>query len=134
MNFPIVCDGTGGLEASFAIQGQDSTQHPWPVSGTGTIDDYTSAFLVSGGGNNFQVIPKITLAPGAPTKTVNVTFNLTDSASGIALAPFSLAFDLVAPAAPGQKATQVVLTGGPVIGTGSGLGDPGSATIPVSLS
>lgn len=137
MNLQLVCDGTPGLCAAFSLQAQDNSGNPWPASGSATIDLYGSAFLVAAGNDAFQIIPKITMTPGQATETVTATFSLTDTASGVALPPVSVAVDLVAPAVPPpptQKATQGVLTGGPVRGTGSALTDPGSATISVSLT
>lgn len=134
MNLELVCDGTAGLNASFALQAQDNSGNAWPASGTATIDLYNSAFLAFAGGDAYQIVPKITMTPGQPTETVNATFNLTDTASGAALPPITVSIDLVAPPNPSQKATQVVITGGPIRGTGSGLSDPGSGTITVSLT
>lgn len=134
MNLQLVCDGTPGLCAAFNLQAQDDSGNPWPASGSATINLYNSAFLAAAGGDAFQIIPKITMNPGDATETVTATFSLTDTASGVALSSFSVSVDLVAPPNPGQKATQVALTGGPTRGTGSGLSDPGSATISVSLT
>jgi hypothetical protein len=134
-NLQLICDGTGGLCAAFNLQAQDQSGNPWPASGSATIDLYNSAFLASAGGDAFQIIPKITMEAGQPTQTVTATFNLTDTASGNALDPISISVDLVAPPfPPNQKATRVVITGGPAMGTGSSLSDPGSATISVSLT
>jgi len=135
MNLQLICDGTPGLNAGFTIQAQDSSGNHWPATGTATIDQYSLAFVQSVGVGNdeYQIIPKVTFAPGQPTVTVNVTFQCVDSASGIAIPPLVVSVDLVAPPPPAQKATQLVITGGPGEGTGSDLTDPGSATIPVSL-
>jgi hypothetical protein len=134
MNLQLVCDGTPGLCAGFYLQAQDNNGNAWPAAGTATIDLYASAFLQSLGGDAFQIVPKITMTPGQPTQTVTATFSLTDTASGVALPPVAVAVDLVAPLPSGQKATQVVITRAPQMGTGSSASDPGSATIPVSLT
>jgi hypothetical protein len=135
MNAQLVCDGTPGLNYSFYLQAQDASTPPnaEPATGTGTIDNYSAAFLANVGTDAFQIIPKITLAPGAPTQTVNATFALTDTASGVALPPLVVSVDLVAPPHPTQKAVVVVVTSA-AVGTGSSATDPGSAQIPVSLT
>lgn len=135
MNPKLICDGTAGLNLTFLLQAQDNNGNPWPATGSATIDLYNSAFLVSAGGDAFQIIPKITLEAGQPTQTVTATFNMIDTASGNAIAPISISVDLMAPPfPPNQKATKVVITAGPTMGTGSDLTDPGSATISVSLT
>lgn len=137
MNLQLTCDGTPGINASFILQGQDAGNNPFPTQGAASIDDYASAFLVPLDGNAFQIVPKITLAAGAPTKTVNAVFNVHDSASGIALPTLTVSVDLVGPppvVPPNQKATKVVVTAGPSAGTGSTASDPGSGSISFSLS
>lgn len=138
-NLQLVCDGTPGLAASFALQGQDPAEAPHPSVGTATIDRYDLAFLVafSNPADNFQIIPKVAFMPGQAPVTVNATFNVNDAASGAPLFPNPLVIsvDLVPPPpAPGQLATNLVITGGPVRVTGSTASDPGSSTIPVSLT
>jgi hypothetical protein len=134
MNTSLVCDGTPGLNASFILQAQDDSGSPFGATGTATIDNYAQAFVVAAGGNAFQIVPKVTMTPGQATQTVTATFQMSDSASGVALPPLPVSVDLVAPPNPSQKATKVVITAGPSAGTGSGLTDPGSASIAVSLS
>lgn len=134
MNLQLICDGTPGLCAGFQLQAQDNNGNPWPANGTGSIDLYNLAFLASAGGNQFQIVPKVVMKPGDPTETVTATFALNDASSGNALPPLSVSIDLVAPGAPPQKATQVVVTAGPNRGTGSALTDPGTASIAVSLT
>lgn len=137
MNAQIICDGTPGRNVAFILQAQDPSGGAHPGTGTAAIDDYDSAFLVSIGSNAFQILPKITLPVGAPTQTVTATFQVDDTASGQPLYPdpLEISVDLVAPPpAPGQLATNLVITGQPTPGTGSTASDPGSATISVSLS
>ena len=131
-NTQLVCDGTPGLNASFRLAALDNQGQPQPATGTATIDDYASAFLVALPGGDFQIVSKLTLTVGAPTVTVTATFNLRDAASGVALPAFTVSVDLVAPQPPPQKATHVVLTAINT-GTGSGAADPGSPTINVSI-
>lgn len=138
-NLQLVCDGTPGLAASFALQGQDTSGVAHPSVGDATIDRYDLAFLVgfSNPADNFQIVPKVTFMPGQAPVTVNATFQVNDAASGQPLYPDPLviSIDLVPPPpAPGQLATTLVITGGPNRVTGSTAQDPGSATIPVSLT
>lgn len=133
-NLQLVCDGTPGLCAGFQLAAQDSAGNSQPASGTATIDFYSSAFVQAAGNNQFQIVPKITMTPGEATQTVTATFQLSDTASGVALPPLAVAVDLVAPPNPTQKAVAVVITNGPNRGTGSALTDPGAASISVSLT
>jgi len=133
MNPQLLCDGTPGLNLSFILQAQDNSNVDQPATGTASIDKYSLAYLADAGGNAFQIVPKVTMAPGEATQTVTATFSLNDSASGKPLPVFTQACDLVAPPIP-QKAVKIVETAGPGAGSGSDLADPGSASIPVSLS
>ena len=138
-NLQLVCDGTPGLNASFALQGQDPDENPHPATGTATIDRYDLAFLVgfSSPADVFQIVPRAAMMPGQPTQTVNATFQVNDAASGVPLFPNRVvnSVDLVAPPpAPGQLDTYLVVTTPPTRETGSTASDPGSATIPVSLT
>ena len=126
-NLQLVCDGTSGRNASFIIQDQESAGTSRPATGTATIDNYSAAFLVNVGADDFQIVPKITMAPGQPTITVTATFNCTDTTSGNAMPPLTVAVDLIAPPA-------LVVTAGPTAGVGSDATDPGSATISVTLA
>jgi hypothetical protein len=128
----LVCDGTPGLCVSFTLQPQNKDGVPEAgLTGTAKIDDYASAFVVDLGSGNFQIIPKITLAPGAASKTVTVVFDVHNTASGKAAAGLTVVTKLMAPPIP-DGAAQVVCFG-PVTATGSGASDPGSDTLTISL-
>lgn len=133
-NLQLVCDGTGGLNASFQLQAQDDSGVSHPATGTATIDNYASAFVAqTASGNFFLIQPKIIMTPGQATITVTVTFACSDTSSGAALPSLSVSVNLVAPPPP-TPATHLVATSAPVRGVGSNLTDPGSGTISVSLT
>jgi hypothetical protein len=134
-NFQLVCNGAAGLNVSVDVQAQDESGNPHPATGTASIDRYDLAFLVGFPNDGFQIIPRAAMFPGQPTVTVTATFSATDTASGAALPPLSFPVDFVAPPpAPGQLATQLVVSAGPSSGTGSTATDPGASTIPISLT
>lgn len=136
-NFQLICDGTQGLCVGFYLQAQDNATPPdeEPATGSATIDRYDIAILAPAGGNAFQILPRAAMTPGQPTQTVTASFAVNDAASGKPLTPnpLTIAVDFVAPL-PAQVAFNLVVVTPPTRGTGSILTDPGSATIPVSLT
>lgn len=137
-NPQLICDGNTGRAVQFPLQGHDDSVSSFPAHGTAYISDYTKAFVAqvptpAGQVAIFEVKAKITKAVGDPTDTVTATFNMIDSASGVALPPFVVSVDLVAPPPAAQKDTHVVQTAPASIVTGDTIADPGSATITVVM-
>jgi len=133
-NFQLACDGTPGQYAGFQVKAQDDSGATFPATGNAVIDNYSLAYLVFLSNDVFAIVPKVTMQEGQATTTVTATFSTVDAASGIALPPFSVAVDLVAPPPPTQKATHLTITLGPSRTIDTSLVDPGSATIPVALA
>jgi len=136
MNVQLICDGNASRAVDFTVTTDTNANQHVAGHGTATIDKPTLAFvqelpIVAGSPTEFQVKSKVTKSVVDPTDTVTITFNLIDTASGIALPPASIAIDLIAPQPPAQLATHTVISTGTDV-TNSTATDPGTATITVN--
>ena len=132
-NPQFICDGTPGLYIGFQVKAKDDSGNNFPAAGHAVIDNYSLAYVVFLSNDVFAIVPKVTMTPGQ-SSTVTVTFNVDDSASGIALPAFPVSVDLVGPPPPSQLATHLELTINPTRTIDTTRVDPGSASIEADIA